>query len=54
MLRRVSSYLFLLFLIPVSLGCAAEDSAFKAGVDYEVLPQAVRTANSSKIGRAHV
>ena len=49
MLRRISTYIFLLLLLPVSLGCTAEDSAFKAGVDYEVLPQAVRTANPDKI-----
>jgi thiol:disulfide interchange protein DsbA len=49
MLRRISSYVFLMFLLPVSLGCAAEDSTYKAGVDYEVLPQAVRTADPAKI-----
>ena len=48
MLRRIFTYVFLLLLLPVSLGCTAEDSAFKAGVDYEVLPQAVRTATPDK------
>ena len=49
MLRRISSYVFLLLLLPVSLGCAAEEEKFKAGVHYEVLPQAVSTADKSKI-----
>jgi thiol:disulfide interchange protein DsbA len=49
MLRRISSYVFFMFLLSVSLGCSAEDSTYKAGVDYEVLPQAVRTADPAKI-----
>ena len=48
MLRRVYSYFFLLLMLPASLGCA-ESEQYKAGVDYEVLPQAVRTANPNKI-----
>jgi thiol:disulfide interchange protein DsbA len=49
MLRRISSYVFFMFLLSVSLGCSAEDSTYKAGADYEVLPQAVRTADPAKI-----
>jgi thiol:disulfide interchange protein DsbA len=48
MLRRIYSYFFLLLLLPASLGCA-EGEQYKAGVDYEVLPQVIRTANPNKI-----
>jgi thiol:disulfide interchange protein DsbA len=48
MLRRIYSYFFLLLLLPASLGCA-ESEQYKAGVDYEVLPQVIRTANPDKI-----
>lgn len=48
MLRRIYSYFFLVLLLPASLGCA-EGEQYKAGVDYEVLPQVIRTANPNKI-----
>ena len=48
MLRRIYSYFLLLLLLPASLGCA-EGEQYKAGVDYEVLPQIIRTANPNKI-----
>jgi thiol:disulfide interchange protein DsbA len=48
MLRRIYSYFFLLLLLPASLGCA-EGEQYKAGVDYEVLPQVIRTVNPNKI-----
>ena len=48
MLHRIYSYFFLLLLLPASLGCA-EGEQYKAGVDYEVLPQVIRTANPDKI-----
>ena len=48
MLRRFASYMLLLVLLPVSLGCAAEEK-YSAGVHYEVLPQVMRTADPDKI-----
>jgi thiol:disulfide interchange protein DsbA len=48
MLRRIYNYLFVLLLLPASLGCAEGDQ-YKAGVHYEVLPQVIRTANPDKI-----
>jgi len=48
MLRQLSSYILLTSLLFVSWGCAAEEEKFKAGIHYEVLPQAVRTADPSK------
>lgn len=40
--------IFLIALLPIAM-CQAQDEKYRAGVHYEVLPQAVRTANSSKI-----
>ncbi len=49
MLRQLSNTVFLTLLLLTSWGCAAEDEKYKAGIHYEVLPQAVRTADPSKI-----
>jgi thiol:disulfide interchange protein DsbA len=40
--------LFLLLIFPMA-ACHAETERFKAGEDYEILPQAIRTANPQKI-----
>jgi thiol:disulfide interchange protein DsbA len=44
-IRRI---IFMLALAPLAF-CQAADEAFKAGEHYDILPQAVRTANSGKI-----
>lgn len=44
----IKRIVFVLALAPLVM-CQAADEAFKAGEHYDILPQAVRTANSEKI-----
>jgi len=44
----IKRLIFLIALLPIAM-CQAQGEKYSAGVHYEVLPQAVRTANSSKI-----
>jgi thiol:disulfide interchange protein DsbA len=44
----VKRIVFALALAPLAM-CQAADEVYKAGEHYDVLPQAVRTANSEKI-----
>ena len=39
---------FLMLLLPMTL-CQAQDDRYRAGVDYELLPQSIRTADPHKI-----
>ena len=44
----IKRIIFALTLLPLAM-CQAADEKFKAGEHYDILPQAVRTANSDKI-----
>lgn len=48
MTRWTRRVFFLLMLLPIA-ACQAESEKYQAGVHYEILPQAVRTANPDKI-----
>jgi thiol:disulfide interchange protein DsbA len=48
MMLWIKRIVFTLALLPLAM-CQAADEAFKAGEHYDILPQAVRTANSDKI-----
>ncbi|MDA8782812.1 thiol:disulfide interchange protein DsbA/DsbL [Porticoccaceae bacterium] len=44
----IKRLVFLVLILPMAM-CQAQSDKYKAGVHYEVLPQAVRTANPNKI-----
>ena len=44
----IKRLIFVALLLPIA-ACQAQSEKYQAGVHYQVLPQAVRTANSSKI-----
>ena len=48
MMYRIKRLAFLLLILPMAM-CQAQTERYEAGVHYEVLPQAVRTADPTKI-----
>ena len=48
MLKWIKRIVFMALVVPMAV-CQAQTDQYRAGVDYEVLPQAIRTANPNKI-----
>jgi thiol:disulfide interchange protein DsbA len=48
MLKWIKRVVFMALVVPMAM-CQAQTDQYRAGVDYEVLPQAIRTANPNKI-----
>ena len=48
MLKWIKRIVFTALVVPMAM-CQAQTEQYRAGVDYELLPQAIRTANPNKI-----
>lgn len=48
MLKWIKRIVFTALIVPMAM-CQAQTEQYRAGVDYELLPQAIRTANPNKI-----
>ena len=53
MSRLLSSLLFMVAFLPLA-ACQATEDPYKAGLHYEVLPEAVSTSDPSKVEVAEV
>jgi len=47
MSKWIKRLMFIALVAPMAM-CQAQTEQYQAGIDYEVLPQAIRTANPSK------